>query len=119
MISQELRIAIFRVISMKKEILTQKEIDSFLNSVSFMPTKGTGGIQVGVGQADLALSILKLHVGEFEFEYCDTDFISDKILPFSYYGKFEIEDLAGYLRSLLSANVTIIDVCFEDQYFNM
>ena len=55
--------------SISQDLMTQEEKNAFLDSFSYMPHKGCGGIQVGKGQEEQAIKLLEEYVGEYEFKY--------------------------------------------------
>ena len=84
-----------------------------------MPEKGEG--RICVDDVQKAESILKDHVGEFEWPYYpDRDGLiqHEGRMYNSYYGKFDIEDLPGLWRKLVDGGVRIYDVSFvKDEPF--
>jgi hypothetical protein len=94
-------------------LLNEEEKNGLLESYSYMPNKGYGGIQVANGQQDKAINLLQEYVGSQEFNYYpDYDFISDKSLFCSCYGKFEIEKISDFIKLLIKENITIINIAF-------
>ena len=87
-------------------VMTEEEKTKFIRTHS-MPDKGMGGIEVAEQDVDKAISILKEQVGEFEWDYYPEGFISSSYDNSFYYGKFEVEDLHGYLQKLIENEVTI------------
>lgn len=90
-------------------VMTEEEKNMFIQSHT-MPDKGYGTVQVIESDVDKAITILKEHVGEFEWDYYPEGFISSDYDEYFYYGKFEIEDFHGYLFKLIENKITIINV---------
>lgn len=101
--------------SLHAGILDSDEQLDFIHSFH-MPDKGYGFIQVANADIEQSLELLKTFVGENEFNYYVTGFISDVHYPI-YYGKFEIEDLSAFLFLLLENEIKIINCSFSEEYF--
>lgn len=82
-----------------------------------MPMKGEGIFKIhDEAKIPLAYEILKEHVGEFEFDYCPTNFITaGKFSSYEYYGKFEIEDLDELYEKMAEKGVIVIKADFISQ----
>ncbi len=96
-------------------VMTEEEKNLFIQSHS-MPDKGYGTIQVAESDIEKAISILEEQVDEFEWDYYPEGFISSDMDSSFYYGKFEIEDLHGYLSKLIENKVTIINIYLHKEY---
>lgn len=101
--------------SLYSNIMTEEEKDSFIKS-HWMPEKGYGTIQIAESDIDQAISILKEHVDEFEWDYYPEGVISSEMDTSFYYGKFDIEDLHGYILKLIENEVKIINLYFNKFY---
>lgn len=102
--------------SLYADVMTEEEKNLFVKS-HCMPDKGYGTIQVSESDVEKAISILKEQVGDFEFEYYPKGLISSDMDSSFYYGKFDIEDLHGYLSKLIENKVTIINVYLHKEEY--
>lgn len=92
-------------------LLTDKETEMLFDIR--MPYKGCGNIQVRKGDISGAEKLLKCHIGDYEFKDYPEGLITDNP-PYEYFynGKFQIEDLKGFLKLLTDHDIKIINVMF-------
>ena len=96
-----------------KGLLTEEESLSLMESVSTMPSKGCGGIQVNEKDKDRVIGLLKGYVGVYESNYYPEGFVTDLDLScYDNYGKFEIEDLNNFIVLLKTLKIEIINIYF-------
>jgi hypothetical protein len=108
-------IIIWRCFFSKEQIMSEQEKNNFLDSISYMPYKGKGGIQVESGQLKQAKELLKDYVGEYEWKYYPEYFLRDNQIDVSYcYGKFEVNsnNVREFLEILIKNGIVIVDVQF-------
>lgn len=93
-------------------------LDSSLDT--YMPEKGESIFVIDDEYSlEEAYDILKEHVGDFEFSYCPTNFISvDMDVNHEYYGKFDIEDLEGLYKKLFDNGIVVKKAKFIPQSFD-
>lgn len=98
------------------------EVNGLLDSNldTYMPDKGESIFVIDDEYSiQEAYDILKEHVGEHEFDYCPTNFISvDTDANYEYYGKFEIEDLKGLYKKLFDNGIVVKKAKFIPQSFD-
>lgn len=98
------------------------EVSGLLDSSleTYMPEKGESIFVIDDEYSiQEAYDILKEHVGDFEFNYCPTNFISvDMDADYEYYGKFDIEDLEGLYKKLFDNGIVVKKAKFIPQSFD-
>lgn len=109
---------ILRCFFNEDSVMSEEEKNLFLDSICYIPYKGCGGIQVGLGQVDKAKKLLSDYIGESNFkDYYVESFIQDTgIAECSCYGKmtFPNQSFKEFFYILLDNNITIVNILFQD-----